>query len=324
MKIAIYSPNGTLTSKEGSHRTAWALMRADQISREGHDVDVIYTKDEAKTNWEQYDKIYCYLGMEWAGAINLFGGASPENREKFDRMIGFGDKLEWLDERPIGLGDLIAKRWPDFPKDVLNSRAESASVHTQKASSYIILGDSHSLNWYIPGASVIRHDGKTLFGALESGITSFIPYIPKKLCVCFGNIDIRHHLSRQSHPMVAAIDLFARLQQQLYDIQKQSGCEIEVVAPVYIENESRKLPKTGWYKGTPFAGTWQEREDLRSKIDELFREMCANHGWTYLEYPQYFRNMAGEMNEEYMEKPGSVHMSWAHGRMNRMLKGEDA
>lgn len=322
MKIAIYSPNGTLTAKEGSHRTAWAFMRADQISREGHDVDVIMTRDEKTTDWEQYDKIYCYLGMEWAGAINLFGGATDENREKFDRLIGFGDKLEWLDERPVGLGDLIAKRWPNFPKEVLNARAIGAPVHTQKASSYIILGDSHSLNWYIPGASVIRHDGKTLFGALESGISSFLQHTPKKLCVCFGNIDIRHHLMRQEHPIPAMTDLVVRLQQQLHDYQKETGCEIEIVAPVYIENESRKLPKTGWYKGTPFAGTWAEREKLRFLMHGLFLSACINNGWTYLTYPRYFVNALGEMDEDYMEKPGSVHVSWAHGRMNRMLRGE--
>jgi hypothetical protein len=324
MKIATYSPNGTLTSKEGSHRTAWAYMRADQISRDGHDVDIVYTKDETKTDWEQYDKIYCYLGMEWAGAINLFGGATDENREKFDRLIGFGDKLEWLDERPIGLGDLIAKRWPNFPKDVLNARATSAPVHTQKAAKYIILGDSHSLNWYIPGASVIRHDGKTLFGALESGISSFLPYIPDELAVCFGNIDIRHHLMRQEHPVPALADLLARLQQQLVDIQRDSGCGIQIVAPIYIEHESRKLPKTGWYKGTPFAGTWAERENLRALMDFFLRDACAHHGWTYLEYPSYFRNESGRMDEEYMEKPGSVHVSWAHGRFGRMLRGEAA
>lgn len=319
MKIAIYSPNGTLSPKEGSHRTAWALMRADQISRDGHDVDLIYTRDESKTNWEQYDKIYCYLGMEWSGTLNLFGGASDENREKFDRLIGFGDKLEWLDERPVGLGDLIAKRWPNFPKDALNARATGAPVHTQKASSYIILGDSHSLNWYIPGASVIRHDGKTLFGALESGISSFLPYIPEKLCVCFGNIDIRHHLMRQAHPLLSLGEMIVNLEKQLAQLE---DAEIEIVAPVYIENESRKLPKTGWYKGTPFAGTWEEREFLRKKMDESLREMCLDRGWKYLEYPFYFRNNEGEMDEEYMEKPGSVHMSWAHGRMNRLLRGE--
>lgn len=322
MKIAIYSPNGTLTPKEGSHRTAWALMRADQISRDGHDVDVIYTKDESKTDWEQYDKIYCYLGMEWSGAINLFGGASDENREKFDRLVGFGDKLEWLDERPIGFGDLVARRWPNFPKDTLNARATSAHVHTQKASSYIILGDSHSLNWYVPGASVIRHDGKTLFGALESGISSFLEYIPDELAVCFGNIDIRHHLNRQDHPLNSLHAMVIELREQLLDIQADSGCGIQVVQPIYIENESRKLPKTGFYKGTPFAGSWEERDFLRRKMDELFSEMCINNGWTYLRYPFYFKNSKGEMDEEYMEKPGSVHVSWAHGRMNRLLRGE--
>lgn len=319
MKIAIHSPNGTLTAKEGSHRTAWALMRADQISRDGHDVDVIYTKDESKTNWEQYDKIYCYLGMEWSGAINLFGGASDENREKFDRLIGFGDKLEWLDERPVGLGDLIAKRWPNFPKDVLNARAASAPVHTQKDSSYIILGDSHSLNWYIPGASVLRHDGKTLFGALESGLSSFLKHTPEKLCVCFGNIDIRHHLLRREDSVDAMLDLLIKLESQLL---KFPGTEIEVVQPLPIENESRKLPQTGFYKGTPFYGTWKERTYLRTLFSIALNALCIKHNWKYLEYPDYFTNSEGELDFEVMEKPGSVHISWAHGRMNRMLRGE--
>lgn len=323
MKIAIYSPNGTLTAKEGSHRTAWALMRADQISRDGHDVDVILTKNEAKTDWESYDKIYCYLGMEWSGALNLFGGASNENREKFDRLVGFGDKLEWLDERPIGFGDLIASRWPNFPKSTLNARATSASVITQKATNYIILGDSHSLNWYIPGASVIRHDGKTLFGALESGISSFLPYIPDELCVCFGNIDIRHHLMRQANPLDSLNAMVIELRDQLQDIQADSGCGIQIVQPIYIENESRKLPKTGYYKGTPFAGSWADREALRIQMDKSFSNMCDYNGWTYLEYPRYFVNALGEMDEDYMEKPGSVHVSWAHGRMNRLLRGEE-
>lgn len=323
MKLAIYSPNGTLTEREGSHRTAWAFMRADQIGRFGHEVDVIYTKDENKTDWSQYDNILVYLGMEWSGALNLFGGASDENLKKFTRLLEFGTRIQWLDERPEGLGDLVAKRWPNFDAAALNRLAQQCPIARQPDHEYIILGDSHSLNWYVPGASVLRHDGKTLFGALESGISSFLERIPLELAVGFGNIDIRHHLMRQAHPLKSLDDMVKQLDMQLLAIQADSGCGIQLIQPIYIENESRKLPQTGFYKGTPFYGSWQEREFLRKHMDEKYRELCDKNGWEYLEYPRYFVNALGEMDFEYMEKPGSVHVSWEHGRMNRLLRGEN-
>ena len=323
MRYAIYSPNGTLTDKEGSHRTAWAYMRADQLSRIGHDVEVIYTKNEKKTDWSAYDNIIVYMGMEWRGALNLFGGASDENLAKFTRLLDFGGRIQWLDERPIGLGDLVAKRWPNFDKDTLNRLAESAPVVTQPASEYIILGDSHALNWYVPGASVLRHDGKTLFGALESGISSFLEYVPEELAIGFGNIDIRHHLNRQPHPLNSLVDMVKQLDMQLLALQANEGCGIQLIQPIYIENESRKLPQTGFYKGTPFYGSWETRDYLRRRMDELYQGLCEKNGWTYLTYPKYFRNALGEMDFDYMEKPGSVHVSWDHGRMNRLLRGEE-
>ena len=322
MKLAIYSPNGTLTDRLGSHRTAWAYMRADQIGRFGHEVDVIYTKDENKTDWDQYDNVLVYLGMEWSGALNLFGGASDENLKKFTRLLDFGARIQWLDERPKGFGDLVAKRWPNFDYASLNRLAQECPIARQPDNEYIILGDSHSLNWYIPGASVLRHDGKTLFGALKDGISSFLAYEPLKLAVGFGNIDIRHHLMRQNHPLESLHSMCEQLNLQLLSYQANVGCEIELIQPLPIENESRKLPQTGYYKGTPFFGTWQERDFLSKKMDEAYQEMCLKNGWTYLTYPAYFKNQLGELDFDAMEKPGSVHVSWEHGRMNRLLRGE--
>lgn len=323
MKIAIYSPNGTLTDREGSHRTAWAYMRADQIARQGNDVTVIYTKNEETTDWSQYDQILVYLGMEWSGVLNLFGGASDENLDKFLRLSSFKDRLAWLDVRPEGLGDLVASRWPIFDGAALNARAQSAPVARQTFKEYQIIGDSHSLNWYTPGASVNRNDGKTLHGALKDGLESYLEGNPKKIAVCFGNIDIRHHLLRQSDPKESVETMLDDMQSQLRRIQEKYGCDIEIVQPLPIEDESRKLPKTGWYKGAPFFGSWHSRNEIRNFMDSLLKLMAINRGWKYLTYPDYFTDEAGKLRFEMMEKPGSVHISWEHGRMNRALRGEN-
>ncbi len=322
MKAAIYSPNGTLTNREGSHRTAWAYMRGDQLAREeGWDVDIIYTKDEATTDWQSYDVVLVYMGMEWAGALNLFGGASDENLEKFRRILDLGDKIQWLDEAPIGLGDLVLKRWPNFDGEALNARAQLAPVARQKQKEYQIIGDSHSLNWYLPGASVSRNDGKTLHGALKDRLSTYIAGNPSKIAVCFGNIDIRHHLCRFQNPVKEVLALVDELEYQLKGMKERLACEIEVVQPLPIENATRRLPKTGWYKGTPFFGTWEERNTVRKAMDLAMRVACVANGWTYLEYPDYFTNELGELKFDVMEVPGSVHISWEHGRMNRMLRG---
>jgi hypothetical protein len=44
----------------------------------------------------------------------------------------------------------------------------------------------------------------------------------------------------------------ATYEEELKRVQDRYGVKLAVVAPLWIENESRKLPKSGYYDGTPF------------------------------------------------------------------------
>ena len=71
----------------------------------------------------------------------------------------------------------------------------------------LVLGDSHAVSAYKPGANISRNDGKTLYGILKEGMQNYIPEGTKHLISYFGNIDIRHHLGRQKDPLFSTIKL---------------------------------------------------------------------------------------------------------------------
>ena len=148
-----------------------------------------------------------------------------------------------------------------------------------------------------------------MFGALKRGLKSFIePFGPqiKKLTLYFGNIDIRHHLMRQPDPAAA---LFAMLDEYEKQIKALNMDYVELISALPIENESRKLPKTGFYKGTPFAGTWEERTALVTMFNMRLEEICHRNGWEFYSHPNVYKNEKGELDFEVMEKPQSVHLA---------------
>jgi hypothetical protein len=157
--------------------------------------------------------------------------------------------------------------------------------------------------------AVCRNDGQTLFGALKKGLKSFVdPFGPqiKKLTLYFGNIDIRHHLMRQTNPEVALSNMLMDYEQQIQEL----GMEyVELISALPIENESRKLPKTGYYKGTPFAGTWKERTQLVGQFNTILADICHRNKWDHYCHPETYKNSLGELDFEVMEKPQSVHLA---------------
>jgi len=71
-----------------------------------------------------------------------------------------------------------------------------------------------------------------------------------------------------------------------------------------IENESRKIPKSGFYNGKPFSGTWEERNNARKLFNEIIHDSGLGIKWT-----NYLLNQKGELDFAYMEKPQSIHLS---------------
>jgi hypothetical protein len=79
-----------------------------------------------------------------------------------------------------------------------------------------------------------------------------------------------------------------------------------------IENESRKLPKTGYFRGKPFSGSWAER----SAAVEIFNNILESTNFQVYKHPKAFYNEKNELTFDVMERPQSVHISPMHYRWN--------
>ena len=136
---------------------------------------------------------------------------------------------------------------------------------------------------------------------------NYIPEGTKHLISYFGNIDVRHHLGRQKDPLFSAITL---AEDYIKHLETLNIPKITVVALLPIEYEERRIPKTGWHKGTPFIGTQKARTEIMIGFNQVARRLCEEKGWEFKEWPRHwYETHPKEFADTYMEKPGSVHLS---------------
>ena len=316
IKIGIAALVGKLSPKISSHKSGWAFMLANQLRNAGYeDVTVITDTNE---DWTKYDRILIDHGMEFKGTFNIFGGSNDDLYHQLNRLFS-GVRMYSLHHDMPDIGDLIQSRLKtgsDLFK-TLEDKIELASEickniqrvdHIAKTDK-LCFGDSHSFSMYTPGYMTQRHDGLTAFGSMRRGLETYVYPWVKSLRIYVGNIDIRHHLMRQDKPAEALKGLLASYEAELIKMQERGVEDIEVIQVLPIENESRKLPKTGYYKGTPFAGTWAERTELVKQFNSGIEEMCERNGWSVYKHPEVYFNTLGELTFDVMEKPKSVHIS---------------
>lgn len=192
---------------------------------------------------------------------------------------------------------------------------------------FVVFGDSHSLSAWCSEASLSRNDGLTLNGAIYRGFETWLAPFDEaarvegnginKLRTYLGNIDIRHHICRlyngediitETRSLVKKYFKQLERMKEMYDIR-----EIEIVAALPIENISRKLPKTGYYKGKPYWGSQDDRAMAVKAFNDLCRGICDKvDGYSFVEWPEHFINELGELDFTYMERPQSVHVSPEH------------
>lgn len=316
IKIGIAILVGKFSNKLTSHKSAWPHMLANQLINAGyHNTTVITSVDE---DWTQYDRIILDHGMEFKGTFNIFGGANDDLYHQLNRLF-CGVRMYSMHHDMPDIGELITKRLKTGSElfKTLEDKIELATEicksvprvdHIDKTDK-LCFGDSHSFSMYTPGFMCDRNDGLTLFGTLRRGLDGYVYPWVKSLRVYLGNIDIRHHLMRQDKPAEALKKMVLDYENQLLQLQERGVEEIEVIQALPIENESRKLPKTGYYKGTPFAGTWAERTELVKQFNRAIDEMCERNGWDCYEHPEVYTNTLGELSFDVMEKPKSVHLS---------------
>ena len=315
IRIGIASLVGKLSSKLTSHKSGWAFHLANQLKHAGYQNVQVLTDI---TPWDKtrFDVILIEHGMEFKGNFNIFGGANDDLYHQITRMFAPGIKMYSLHHDMPCVGTLIEKRLKTGSdlfktlevqiKDAKAICARIPRVDKITKTNSLCFGDSHSFSQYTPNYMTDRHDGLTLFGTLRRGIRSYVPENIEALRIYLGNIDIRHHLMRQDNPSKSLKTMMEEYEQQLIDLEIDN---IDVVQALPIENESRPLPKTGYYKDTPFFGTWAERTELVKEFNQLVEAMCDRNGWKTWKHSDVFLNSFGELTFDVMEKPKSVHIA---------------
>jgi hypothetical protein len=197
----------------------------------------------------------------------------------------------------------VQPEWNEVDLENLERMFEEAErVDYPNQTKKLVVGDSHSICMYRPGWTVNSVPFKTLNGALNEGLKSFIN-IETEASVefYFGNIDIRHHVCRLEGGWEKNVkDLAERYVEEVKNLSVPG--RIYELLP--IENESRKIPKSGFYNGKPFSGTWEERNSARKLFNEIIHDSGLGIQWT-----KYLLNKKGELDFDYMEKPQSIHLS---------------
>lgn len=248
--------------------------------------DIINENDD----WDQYDELIIYHGVNFRpGSFNIIGGINDDVLTRSKKLNDFKGKVLSLDG--FQLSDFSVKRKLSLYDQ--NDKHELVELPTR---SNLVIGDSHSLSvWPNENYTISRNDGKTLYGFLKLNmdLSSF-----KHVILYFGNIDLRFHLARQSNPIEATKDLFKRY----CDYASKYNSTLTMLLPV--EDESRKIPKSGQYKGQNFFGSIELRKELRNEANKIILES----GITYIEWPEFFINKEGNLDFEIMEPKQSVHI----------------
>jgi hypothetical protein len=310
-KIAIDDVVTTYSSKKESHKSAWAYLLMSQLKSLGLDVTVL-TKDG---NIHDFDVWMVAMPMEFQGTYNLFGGASDEPAARIQRFIDFKGDIYCLNREMPDVGAFAQSRmkactdnWKALDVEFLSTRSKSIeTIDLTLISDTFILGDSHSVSAYVPGSNISRNDGKTLFGIIKEGMSTYIPAGTKHLVTYFGNIDVRHHLCRQADPVAATESLVKNYVEHLKSLNIE---KISVMQLLPIDHEERRIPKTGFYKGTPFYGSFEKRLQICRIFNEKLSIYLSEAGYELLKWPNnWYQLSPRDYADTYMEKPGSVHLS---------------
>jgi len=303
-----------IATRVASHRGAQGAIYADMIGN----CDVNYSGKIQDHN--VYDTMWVYHGNDWNGGMNLFGGVygfpyvqNTVNFSKFkgevkSLLIDFPPYHEMIRDK-IKAGEEkdkpIQPEWYEIDLNNLERMYnEATTIKYPRTSKKMVVGDSHAICLYRPGWNVNSIPFKTLNGVLNDGLETYIDQDVEELEFYFGNIDIRHHLCRLEGDLEAnTIKLAERYVTEVRNLSVPAT-KRGIYELLPIENESRKIPKSGWYKNQPFWGSWEERNNARNIFNQYIDDAGLLIKWT-----DHLTNNKGELDFKYMEKPQSIHLS---------------
>lgn len=273
MNVIMVNVFGKVPNKEYSHNAGWSFVVDDLI---GCDVDYY----DGTQDLSDYSHMIINNGVNYReGQLNFFGGVQQFTIDLLnDIRNNFNGKCYTFDHN-FSFEDLLKRKEIDNVPDL-----QVNTVYSDTKRSNLIVGDSHSISAFPFGErySISRNDGKTLHGFLKDPMAYIFKNSEKRklenLIMYFGNIDIRFHLSRRENPTESTIDLANKYFD--FAISCLGFCDnVKIQGLMPIEDESRKIPKTGQYKGENFFGDWQFRtylvevfnSTLKKRQDQLLR-----------------------------------------------------
>tara|TARA_Y100001937_G_C7120762_1_gene332462 strand:+ start:149 stop:1147 length:999 start_codon:yes stop_codon:yes gene_type:complete len=292
---------------------------------------------------QQHGTAYIDHGANFSGTLNLFGGANKDVFDRINRVMA-ADTIISLDHEMPNYGEMLRKRigaktthegitedWCNKLsarcKQIKSLKMEELFTTSQSAySDYtpiagITVGDSHTIAYADKWDAIFRNDGKTLHGALKEGLNTFMrgalfnkADTDTPVTFCFGSIDIRHHICRHGGLSKSMIETYI---DQAYSITNNPF----FAKPVPVEFTGRRIPKTGFYKGEPFYGTLEDRQNITNEFimhlqdllpkekivgppEEWYRMDPEKYAKTYMELsssfhiaPLYYRSENWGINE---------------------------
>lgn len=318
-----------ITTRPDSHKGGWTRLLKCQLNHCGYpNVKILDNKDSLN----DFQYIIFDLGAEFSGSLNMFGGLDEKTFKRLQELEQFqGEFLSWRNDLP-DISVLEARRnnastCEDFKTtngDFIPRVCEKLKMvrkfdHAYKTNR-LLISDSHGPSVWDPSFIIERRDGRTLQGLLDNHtIPKYLNLIPDidMLQIHCSSIDIRHHVFRESNPE----EHIAFMAQRLLDQSQVFQGHKIFTQTMGIEDESRELPKTGYFKGTAFCGTWEQRNLARTIFNEVIElgatEISAHHSLASVQaLPDFFFDETGKLKFDVMEKPGSVHTSPAFYRTN--------
>lgn len=328
----VYSPLYPVADKwQGSHRAGWAAYWAKELS-----ATLVTTAGMAGflERVQKKDTVFIYHGMEWNGSLNLQSGLTDtvfERAALLAHLAKKGASLISLDIEMPNYMDLLRTRlyheiqrdapvpeaWKKLDWQALTKAEAGAGFQGYPMAENWIVGDSHALSLYQPGSVIHRTDGLTLYGALDPKnfdrlfkalleLEVYCSQHPKSITFYLGNIDVRHHFARPGAASVSA--LLPRYKSAIHQISRMYPKTKLIVSELLpIHDDSRKIPKTGWFKGTPYFGTWEERHKLMTEfnngLEKTFKGLAAIY-----RHPAHFTDSDGKLALAVCEQPQSVHI----------------
>lgn len=313
----ITNPISNIPVNPKSHTHGWTQVWQDQL-----DTSINHKCTPKILNCDGI--VYIDHGANFGGTLNLFGGATKEVYDRIN-LVTSCDNIVSLDWDMPDYGDMLKKRigakttYEGITEewcDALSKRLSTVTSLKQQDLDLpsVTLGDSHTIAFSSRGHRVLRNDGKTLFGALKSGLKNMLrgSTPTEEITLCFGSIDIRHHILRhENFDLNALIRDYTDQGSELEDLY---GISCQYTFPVPVEFEERRIPKSGFFKGTPFCGSWRERYDVTERFKDLLdryskgRVIAPPEEWYTMDPEKYAKT--------FMEHGSSFHIAPPFYRRN--------